>query len=128
MKTNTPFTRMTVMIVFAMIASLGFATSALHGQDKKVWQTGTIIEAKAHEAAAGESSQVKQYDVSFKVGKKVYVALYTLGNGRAEPQNYLGIERPVLIDGSTLKYNDLLGKTFSLPILKSRDVPREVPK
>lgn len=128
MAESTSFDRRTVLGVFVLTAILSFPFFQSHGEDKKVWQSGTIVEVNTHQATPAENSEVKQYDISFKVGNKIYVALYTLERGRAEPQYYVGIERPVLIEGSTLKFNDVLGKTYSLRILKTRDVSPQEPK
>lgn len=91
--------------------------------EKKTWQAGTVLEVKAHDQQPGSDGAAKGYDISVKVGKKIYVALYTAENNEPEPDYYVGMRRTVLIDGDTLKFNDLLGHTHSLRILSSKDAP-----
>jgi len=110
------------VVACALIAILCF-TAVRSSGEKKAWQAGTILEVKAHEHQSDSDSAAKEYDVSIKVGKKVYVALYTGEKNQPEPEFYVGMRRTVLIDGDTLKYNDLLGQTHSLRILSSKDAP-----
>jgi len=91
--------------------------------EKKAWQAGTITEVKSHSAESGDTGAAKNYDVSVKVGKKIYTVLYSLPNDRAEPEYYVGMATTVLIDGDNLKFNDLQGHTHSLHILSSKDAP-----
>jgi hypothetical protein len=113
---------MRTAIACALIAIVCFGTWRSYGQ-KKTWQSGTIQEVKAHQGDPEDSSGAKEYDISIKVGKKLYVVLYVLDRDKAEPDYYVGMERPVLIEDSTLKFNDLLGRTRSLRILSSKDAP-----
>ena len=107
-------------VICALIAILCCAGVRSSGE-KKAWQAGTILTVKAHEQQPGDAA--KGYDISVKVGKKIYVALYTAENNEPEPDYYVGMRRTVLIDGDTLKFNDLLGHTHSLRILSSKDAP-----
>lgn len=45
------------------------------GENRKVWQAGTITEVKAHQRAPENEQETKQYDVSVMVGKEI--ALFT---------------------------------------------------
>ena len=105
-----------------------FAVTRSFGQDKRIWQAGTIVDVKPHEAASGENQATGLYDVSVRVGKKIYVVLFDSKNGQDQAQYYVGMNRTVLVDGDTLKFNDLLGRTHSLPIVRSKDVSDEQPK
>jgi hypothetical protein len=107
-----------------------FAAATLSGQEKKPYQAGTIVNVKPHQAAqAGDAAaQAKkdespQYDISVKVGNKIYVALYTPPPGQNYPELGIGMDRTVLVDGDTMKVNDLLGRTRSMPILSTKDAP-----
>ena len=119
-------------VVCALIAILCFTAVSSSGE-KKTWQAGTILEVKAHEHPpdsdnAANDNAGKEYDISIKVGKKIYVALYASEKNQPEPDFYVGMRRTVLIDGDTLKFNDLLGNTHSLRILSSKDAPAQEPK
>lgn len=91
--------------------------------EKKTWQAGTILGVKAHEQQSNSGDAARMYDISVKVGKRIYVALYTAENNEPDPGYYVGMRRTVLIDGDILKFNDLLGHTHSLRILSSKDAP-----
>ena len=112
-----------IILVCSLIAVLCFTILKASG-DSKAWQAGTIVEVTAHKVDAGTDAGVKQYDVSIKVGKKVYVTLYTAEKNQPVPEYYVGMRRTVQIDGDTLKINDLLGHTRTLRILSSKDAPQ----
>jgi hypothetical protein len=111
-----------ISLVMAFIAILSVATPT-SGQNK-AWQAGTIVEVKAHQADAGTDAGARQYDVSIKVAKKIYVALYTSEKDQAAPEYYVGMRRTVQVDGDTIKFNDLQGHTRTLKILSSKDAPQ----
>jgi hypothetical protein len=92
------------------------------GQDKKPWRSGTVLEVKTHEAAPG-ADQSKQYDITVKVGKKIYLTLYSPKDNEPDPAYYVGMARTVQVDGDTLRFNDLLGHTRELKIVSSKDAP-----
>lgn len=122
-------TIVSIIIVCALIAVL-YPTILKASGDSKAWQAGTIVVVKEHKVDAGadagpnQDTGAKQYDVSVKVGTKIYLTLYTAENGQAGPQFYVGMRRTVLIEGDTLKFNDLLGHTHTLRILSSKDAPQ----
>jgi len=109
--------------VCALIVVLSTTLLRVSGENK-TWQAGTFVEVKAHQVDAGNDAGAKQYDVSIKVGKKIYVALYTAEKDQAVPEYYVGMRRTVLVDGDTIKINDLLGHTRALKILSSKDAPQ----
>ena len=112
-----------IIIACAVTATLFVSLPKASGQNK-AWQAGTIVEVKAHKVDAGADSGAKQYDVSIKVAKKIYVALYPAEKDQAVPEYYVGMRRTVLVDGDTIKFNDLLGHTHTLKILSSKDAPQ----
>lgn len=114
--------RAEIAIVFVLIAMVSFATLRSSGEKKK-WQAGTVLDVKVHHGESEAEDAAKQYDVSVKVGQKIYVALYAPEGNHPEPEFYVGMERNVLVDGDTLKFNDLQGRTHSMRILSSKDAP-----
>ena len=107
-----------------------FAAAKSPAQDKKIYQAGTVVDVKPHhaetaggDAAKATNAEPQQYDLSFKVGNKIYVVLYTPPPGQNYPELGLGMDRTVFVDGDTLKVNDLLGRTRSMPILSTKDAP-----
>ena len=123
------FTKCTALVSAGMFV-VCLATPPLHGQDKRPYQAGTIVDVKPHQtespdsdAAKAKNNESQQYDISFKVGNRIYVVLYTPPVGQNYPELGLGMDRTVFVDGDTMKVNDLLGRTRSMPILSSKDAP-----
>lgn len=108
---------------FALIIILCFAVSKSMGQDKKVYQAGTIVDIKPHPPAPGADAGKKEFDVSIKVGNKIYVVLYSPPGGQDFAEYGVGMNRTVFVEGDTMKLNDLLGRTRILPVLSVKDAP-----
>ena len=85
-------------------------------QPTSKYEVGTITEVKPHQAAAHGSSDVASYDVSVKVGDTIYVVLYTQALGEITPEYAAGRELLVLVGKNTITYNDILGRSFDVPI------------
>ena len=104
-----------------MLKRIGFillflSTLTAFGQSAK-YQVGTILKVKSHEPASASGTEAASYEVSVKVKDTVYVVLYTPAIP-LETINYVaGREVVVSVGDKTVKYNDLLGQTFELPIL-----------
>ena len=123
MHKNSSRIGVTASIVFSFITILCLGMPSISGESKP-WQAGTIVEVKAHQVDAGPETGAKQYDVSIKVAKKIYVVLYTSEKDQAVPEYYVGMRRTVQVDGDTIKINDLEGHTRTLKILSSKDAPQ----
>jgi hypothetical protein len=108
---------------FALIILLCFAVGKSMGEDKKVYQAGTIVDIKAHQPAPGTDAEKKEFDLSIKVGNKIYVVLYSPPGGQNFAEYGVGMDRTVFVEGDTVKLNDLLGRTRTLPVLSVKDAP-----
>jgi hypothetical protein len=86
------------------------------GQSTSKYQVGTITEVKAHQAAGSGASDAVSYDVSVKVGDTIYVVLYTPALGEATIKYSAGRDLLVLVGKNTITYNDILGRSFTVPI------------
>ena len=86
------------------------------GQSTSKYQVGTITEVKAHQAAGSGASDAASYDVSVKVGDTIYVVLYTPALGEETIKYAGGRDLLVLVGKNTITYNDLLGRSFTVPI------------
>jgi len=115
-----PSVSLTVACVLLAVLCLRPLTAA--GQ-KKTWQSGTILEVTPRQTESGSDNAGQKYDVSIKVGKKVYAVLYVAETNQPDPQLYVGMARNILIDGNTLKFNDLQGRTHSTLIVSSKVAP-----
>jgi hypothetical protein len=117
----------------ALVLIVGSTAASSPGQEKKPYQAGTIVDVKPHQTAqASADAQAKQdetsqYDISVRVGNRIYVVLYTPPPGQNYPELGIGMDRTVLVDGDTMKVNDLLGRTRTMPILSSKDAPPKTP-
>jgi hypothetical protein len=114
-----------ISVGWVLIAIMFLAVPRAPGESKKGWQPGTVMQVKAHQVTSGNNEVTKQQDVTIRVGKKIYSALYTVKEGEPDLDwgNYVGQERMVLIEGDTLTFNDLLGRPHSLKIVGRKDVP-----
>ena len=112
-----------IALVFAVITVFCFSATRSPGEDKKVYQAGTIVDVQPHQAAAGTDAEKKQYDVSIKVANKIYVVLYSPPGGQDFAEYGVGMNRTVFVEGDTMKLNDLLGRTRILPVLSVKDAP-----
>ncbi len=119
--------RVAVTLLFSLVmvaSSFGQSASAK-------WQVATIMEVKAHPAAAGEvTSEEVRYDITLRVGNTEYVVLYVPPDGTLKEivKYRLGIDGLVLVGADTIKYNDMLGTTREVPILSRRTVAAKSPK
>src|SRR5882724_13647153 len=85
-------------------------------QSTSKYQVGTITEVKVHQAAGGGTSDAASYDVSVKVGDTVYVVLYTPALGESTVKYAAGRDLLVLVGKNKITYNDILGRSFAVPI------------
>jgi len=86
------------------------------GQSTSEYQVGTITAVKAHQAAGSGVSDAASYDVSVKVGDTIYVVLYTPALGEDTVKYAAGRDLLVLVGKNTITYNDILGRSFAVPI------------
>ena len=96
------------LIVFTMFPAFGQSTSK--------YQVGTITEVKAHQTTGSGASDAASYDVSVKVGDTLYVVLYTPPLGEETVKYSAGRDLLVLVGKRTIRYNDILGQSFEVPI------------
>jgi len=86
------------------------------GQSTSKYQVGTITEVKVHHPAESGASDPASYDVSVKVGDTTYVVLYTPALGEDTVKYAAGRDLLVLVGKNTITYNDILGRSFAVPI------------
>jgi len=83
------------------------------------YQVATIADVKTHQAGGG-ASDVVSYDVSVKVADTIYVTLYTPPSGENTVKYAAGRELLVLVGEKTIRYNDILGQSFEVPIVSRK--------
>jgi hypothetical protein len=85
-------------------------------QSTSKYQVGTITEVKTHLTDAGSGSDAVSYDVSVKMGDTIYVVLYTPPLGEETVKYSAGRDLLVLVGKRTIRYNDILGQSFEVPM------------
>ena len=93
-------------------------------QSTSKYQVGTITEVKVHQAAGGGASDTASYDVSVKVGDTVYVVLYTPALGESTVKYAAGRDLLVLVGKNKITYNDILGRSYEVPIESQKPAAR----
>jgi hypothetical protein len=90
-------------------------------QSTSNWQVGTITEVRAHQSAGKvDTAETPSYDVSVKVGSTIYVVLCTPPRGEENVKYAAGRDLLVLVDKSSIRYNDILGQSYDAPIESHR--------
>ena len=96
------------------------STLSALGQSASKYQLGTITAVKPHQSAGESRSDAISYDVSLRVGDTVYVVLYTPPLGVNTVNYAAGREVLVLVGKKTITYNDILGRSFEVPIVSRK--------
>ena len=98
------------------VISLCLLTLPAFCQSGSKYQVATILEITPHQGDVARASSGARYDVSVKIGDTVYVALYTPDLGDDATKYAAGRELLVRVGKDTLAYNDLLGRSYEVPI------------
>jgi phage shock protein PspC (stress-responsive transcriptional regulator) len=97
------------------------------GQSTSKYQVGTITEVKVHQTAGSGASDTASYDVSVKVVNTIYVVLYTPPLGEETVKYAAGRDLLVLVGKNKITYNDILGRSYEVPIESQKPVARPGP-
>ena len=109
------------MLKLVGIFSICLTATAVFCQSASRWQVGTITEVKIHQRAEKAGvSDAASYDVSVKVGNTIYVVLYTPPLPEETVKYAAGRDLLVLVGKSTIRYNDMLGRSYDVPIESQR--------
>lgn len=114
------------MIRLAIVFSIFLTTFSAFGQSTSKYQVGTIVEVKTHQDASGATGAAS-YDVSVKVGDTIYVVLYTPPLGEETVKYAAGRELLVLVGKHTIRYNDILGQSYDVPIESQKSAAKPKP-
>jgi len=104
------------MLKLTIVFCISLTMVSAFGQSASRYQVGTITEVKTHQTAGSGASNTTSYDVSLKVGDTIYVVLYTPPLGQETVKYAAGRELLVLVGKGTVRYNDILGQSFEVPI------------
>jgi hypothetical protein len=104
------------MIKLTIVFCIYLTMFSALGQSTPKYQVGTITEVKTHQTGGSATTDTTTYDVSVKVGDTIYVVLYTPPQGQETVKYAAGRELLVLVGKRTIRYNDILGQSFEVPI------------
>jgi hypothetical protein len=110
-----------------LVVVISFFTFFAFGQASPKYQTATITEVRAHQLASDNTAPDNKdakpaYDVSLKIKNDVYVVLYTPREDTGAAKYAAGRSVLVLVGEKTIKWNDIVGTTFDMPILSKTTV------
>ena len=121
-----------LILAFALLTTAVYMTASDQPakSSSEIWQVATIMDVKAHQPAPGGASSAIAYDVTVRVGNTEYVVLYVPPDGSfQEAVKYrIGIDSLVLVGTDTIKYNDMLGTTYEVPIISRRTIAAKSPQ
>jgi hypothetical protein len=83
------------------------------------------MSVKEHPEASSASDFPKRYDVAIRVGNTIYSLLYTPPPGTYGFQYSAGQEILVSVGPKTITYNDMLGKSRTVPIVSRSTAPEK---
>ena len=89
-------------------------------QSASKYQPATIMAVEPHQAAGDGATHDVSYEISVKVGGTIYVVLYTPPLGSDTVKYAAGRELLVLVGEKTITYNDILGQSQDVPILRRK--------
>jgi hypothetical protein len=111
-----------------LILFISFVTLFAFGQSSPKYQTATVIAVQAHQFASDNSdaddkgASKPAYDVSLRIKNEVYVVLYTPREDTGATKYAAGRNALVLVGEKTIKWNDIMGTTFEMPILSKKSI------
>jgi len=106
--------KLATVLLLCLTTLWGFA------QSSPKYQPATIMEVMPLQVAEDGSETTPVYHISLRVKDTVYVVRYNASPG-ADPVKYAaGTQLLVLVGDDSIKYNDLLGRSFEVPIVKRR--------
>jgi len=106
------------MLRLVCVICICFASLQSFGQTASKYQPATVTEVKVHQLASGPNAS--SYDVSLRVGDTIYQVLYTPAIDTNSVTYAAGREVLVLVKEKTIRYNDILGQSFELPIVSRK--------
>ena len=109
---------MTRTLVTAILICL--STLPAVSQSTPKYQVGTIIAVERYREGGDVSSEAKSYNVSLQVNDTVYVVRYKDPLDLGTVEHVAGRDILVLVGEKTITYNDMLGRSFEVPIVSRK--------
>jgi hypothetical protein len=106
-----------ILVCISVLSALGQTSSSR-------FQPGTVMAVTEHHNSGQHDTDVRQYDVSVKVGNATFVVLFTPLSGSDTVTYAMGDELLVLIGSNTLTFNRASVK-INVPILGRETLPAQ---
>ena len=90
---------------------------ALSAQVQSQYQVASIVSVKPHQTGTTAAPGSQSYDVTLRVRDMELVVLVTPPQGVVTIKYIAGRQVLILVGDKTVTYNDLLGRSFDVPIL-----------
>jgi hypothetical protein len=112
--------RGTIMLRVLVVIFMCLSTLSAVCQTASKYQVATITAVKPHQTGDNANSDATSYEVSLKVEGTVYVVLYKPPLGMNTVQYAAGRALLVLVGEKTITYNDIMGRSFEVPIVNRK--------
>ena len=99
--------------------ALAFAQSSL---TSSTYQPATIVEVRPHQSPGGSNPDDVLYEVSAEVGRTLYVVLTPSPSPSGAIRYAVGREVLVHVGEKTITWNDIMGQSHEVPILRRTPV------
>jgi hypothetical protein len=108
------------MLKLMGVICIGLMTLPAICQSASKYEVATIMEVNPHQATGDGATHDVSYEVSLKMGGTIYVVLYTPPLGMSTVKYAAGRELLVLVGEKTITYNDILGQSQDVTILRRK--------
>lgn len=108
-----------------IILTCAVVTSAAAQSTSSKYQPGLIMSVEQHPELNAATDSPKRYDIAIKVGNTIYSVLYTPPPGTYGFQYSAGQEILVSVGPKIITYNDILGRSRTVPIVSRSTAPEK---
>lgn len=108
-----------------IVLTCAVVASATPQSTSSKYQPGLIMSVEPHPDPNASSDSPKRYDIAIKVGNTIYSVLYTPPPGTYGFQYSAGQEILVSVGPTTITYNDILGRSRTVPIMSRSTAPEK---
>jgi hypothetical protein len=122
------------MVLYVVIAILfGAPMPAFAQRPSQRYEPAVVLKVKEHQGKIAQTDNGwsgPSYDVTIRMkgSGKQYVVLYTPPPGKSDPKYMTGLDTLVLVQEKTVTFNDVLGRSITVPILSQMPASTASPK
>lgn len=108
------------MYKYLAILIVCFSTLLGFGQSSPKYQAASILEVVPLHTTVDEGRSTPVYKISLQINNTVYEVLYTYVASTDTMRYSVGMQIPVLVGENSIKFNDILGRSYEVPIIAKR--------